>query len=61
MLLAFFFFFLPQVTYQDAVDFVEGLRKSGVNPTDAAKRLVQKALDAGTLDNVSVIIVYFTW
>ena len=60
MLLAFFFF-LPQVTYQDAVDFVEGLRKSGVNPTDAAKRLVQKALDAGTLDNVSVIIVYFTW
>ena len=52
---------MPQVTYQDAVDFVEGLRKSGVNPTDAANRLVQKALDAGTLDNVSVIIVYFTW
>lgn len=50
-----------KVTYQDAVDFIESMRKSGVNPTDAAKRLVQKALDAGTLDNVSVIIVYFTW
>jgi len=48
-------------TYQEAVDFVENLRKSGTSPTDAAKFLVRKVLDAGTLDNVSVIIVYFSW
>ena len=41
--------------------FVEGLRKSGASPNEAAKRLVQRVLDAGTLDNVSVIIVYFSW
>jgi len=48
-------------TYQEAVDFVENLRKTGSSPTDAAKQLVRKALEAGTLDNVSVIIVYFSW
>jgi len=48
-------------TYQEAVDFVDGVRKSGNSPTEAAKLLVRKVLDAGTLDNVSVIIVYFNW
>jgi len=48
-------------TYQEAVDYVESLRKEGTSPADAARLLVRKALDAGTLDNVSVIIVYFSW
>jgi len=48
-------------TYQEAVDYVESIRKSGISPTDAAKMLVRRVLEAGTLDNVSVIIVYFSW
>jgi len=54
-----------KVTYQAAVDFVANLHKGGgkgsLSPEEAAQMLVKKALDDGTLDNVSVIIVYFTW
>jgi len=50
-----------KVEYQEAVDFIENTRKNNVSPTDAAKMLVRKALEAGTLDNVSVVIVYFNW
>jgi len=50
-----------KVTYQEAVDYITPLHKSGKNPTDAAKQLVNRALEKGSLDNVSVIIVYFTW
>ena len=50
-----------KVTYQDAVDFVAQRYKAKVSPKDAAAQLVEKALKDGTFDNVSVIIVYFSW
>jgi len=50
-----------KVTYQQAVDFVSSRYVNGVSPEDTARQLVEKALKDGTLDNVSVIIVYFSW
>ena len=50
-----------KVTYQDAVNFIAQRHKAKVSPKEAAQQLVEKAIKDGTLDNVSVIIVYFSW
>jgi len=53
-----------KMTYSEAVDLVSVLPKTGKNavtPEDAAKKLVTTALEKGTLDNVSCIVVYFSW
>jgi len=50
-----------KLTYQEAVDFVAKYKKQGKNPTEIAKLIVEYALDQGTLDNVTVVIVFFTW
>ena len=49
------------VTYDAAVEHVGRLLDSGASPRDAAQALVKLALDRGTQDNVSVIIVSFRW
>src|SRR5690606_2090862 len=50
-----------RMTYQQAVEFVEGLRREGKSPEEVAKCLTKEALDRNSLDNVSVIVVFFRW
>ena len=50
-----------RTTYQEAVTFCEEQRQKGKSPTEAAQALVRRAIEAGSLDNVSCIVVYFTW
>jgi len=46
------------VEYQQAVDFVAKKRKKGKSPSETAEAIVQEALDRGSNDNVTAIIVY---
>lgn len=46
------------MTYQQAVDFINDQRVNGKNPKDASESLVKDSIDRGTLDNVTVIVVY---
>lgn len=48
-----------KLTYDDAVQFVAAQKASGKTPTETAQLLVKNALDRGTLDNVTAIVVYF--
>ncbi len=45
-------------TYQQATDFIAKERELGKSPGEAAKDIVKSALDRGTLDNVTTIVVY---
>lgn len=48
-----------KLTYDDAVQFVAVHKASGKTATETAQLLVKNALDRGTLDNVTAIVVYF--
>jgi integrin-linked kinase-associated serine/threonine phosphatase 2C len=50
-----------KLSYQEAVDFVAEHRKQGKNAQEICKLLAQKAFDMGSLDNISVIIVFLLW
>jgi len=50
-----------KLTYQNAVDFVVKCRKEGKTPSETAQLIVKHSLDLGSLDNVTAIIVYFSW
>lgn len=50
-----------KVTYEEAVEFVSKAKASGKNPTETAQLLVKHALDLGSFDNVTIIIVYLNW
>jgi len=50
-----------KLTYQEAVDFVTKFKEAGKDPNEAAQMLVKHALDLGSFDNVTAIIVYFHW
>jgi len=50
-----------KVSYQTAVDLVMRARKLGKNPYEASEMLAKAALDNGSLDNISIIVVYFRW
>jgi integrin-linked kinase-associated serine/threonine phosphatase 2C len=50
-----------KLTYQDAVDFVAKSRSEGKTPTQTAQLIVKHSLDLGSFDNVTAIIVYFSW
>lgn len=47
-----------RLSYQQAVDAVAAVRARGGPPAEAAASLVQQALAAGTLDNVTAVVVY---
>src|SRR5687767_9225351 len=49
------------VDYQTAVDTVAAERSRGAGPEKVAEKLAQKSFDAGSQDNISVIVVYFNW
>jgi integrin-linked kinase-associated serine/threonine phosphatase 2C len=50
-----------KTTYEEAVAMVDELKKSGKSPTEAAQALVKRAIDVGTLDNVTCLVIYLTW
>jgi len=47
-----------KLTHQEAVDFVAKCKNSGKDPSETAQMLVKQALDMGSFDNVSAIVVY---
>jgi len=47
-----------KLSYEQAVDFVGAAKKSGKDALDTAQLLVKDALDKGTLDNVTAIVIY---
>jgi len=48
-----------EIGHQEAIDIVTKAKKSNKAPSDAADMLVKEALDKGSLDNITVIVVYF--
>ncbi len=44
---------------QEAIDFIHGQLSSGVPREAVADKLITRAIELGTLDNVSVVILYF--
>lgn len=48
-------------THKEAAKFVHQLIEKGISPEGAAQALVQNALDKGTRDNVTVLIVVINW
>lgn len=49
------------VPHADAARHAAALRAAGASPAAAAHALVQLALDRGSTDNVTVVVVYFEW
>eukprot|EP01105_Mastigella_eilhardi_P023647 TRINITY_DN5_c0_g2_i1.p1 TRINITY_DN5_c0_g2~~TRINITY_DN5_c0_g2_i1.p1 ORF type:complete len:322 (+),score=102.73 TRINITY_DN5_c0_g2_i1:95-1060(+) len=50
-----------KVEYQEAVNVVDQVKSTGKDPTQAAATLVKLAMDKGTMDNVTCLVVYFDW
>jgi len=50
-----------RLSYDDAMKQAVELRSSGMGPSDVAKSLIKNALERGTMDNVTVLVVYFDW
>lgn len=50
-----------KVTYQDAVDFVFELLSQKKSPEEISAGLCKLALDRGSLDNVTAIVVLLSW
>lgn len=48
------------MSYDHALALASKLRSEMKNPTEVAQLVAKEALDKGTLDNVTCIIVYFT-
>eukprot|EP01097_Dermamoeba_algensis_P000878 TRINITY_DN1323_c0_g2_i1.p1 TRINITY_DN1323_c0_g2~~TRINITY_DN1323_c0_g2_i1.p1 ORF type:complete len:347 (+),score=56.61 TRINITY_DN1323_c0_g2_i1:56-1096(+) len=49
------------ITYQDCVNIVSSMRKEGKNPTEIATFLTQEALTRKSQDNVTTVVILFTW
>lgn len=50
-----------KVTYEESVEFVDKAKASGKTPKETAELLVKHALELGSLDNITIIIVYLQW
>jgi len=50
-----------KMTYQEAVDFIFQRKQEGRTPTEAAQLITQEALNKGSLDNITTVIVYLNW
>lgn len=50
-----------KLTYEDAVEFVSKKKDAGKDPTETAQLLVKHALDCGSFDNITAIVVYLDW
>jgi len=49
-----------KLTYDEAVEFVANAKSEGKQPEEVAQLLVKDALERGTMDNVTAIVVYFS-
>ncbi len=47
-----------KLSYAEAVDFVSKCRSSGKSASETSKLLVEDAIERGSLDNVTAIVVY---
>lgn len=50
-----------KLSYEDAIDFIARARDSGKDPTETSQLLVKHALESGSLDNITAIVVYLEW
>eukprot|EP00727_Mastigamoeba_balamuthi_P012631 m51a1_g7991 putative protein phosphatase (449) ;mRNA; r:99940-102784 len=50
-----------KMSYEEAVRLCDEQKSAGKTPQEAAQFLVKRALDNGTLDNVTCVVVYLTW
>ncbi len=50
-----------KVTYAEAVDIVALQRRRGMAPQEICDFLVQEALKRNSLDNITVLLVFFEW
>jgi len=50
-----------KLSYEDAVEFIARARDSGKDPTETSQLLVKHALESGSLDNITAIVVYLDW
>jgi len=50
-----------RLSYDDAMQQAVSLRSAGMSPEDVAKALIKTALERGTMDNVTLVVVYFDW
>lgn len=50
-----------KVSYEEAVEFVAKAKGQGKTPTETSQLLVKHALELGSFDNVTIIIVYLVW
>jgi len=50
-----------KLSYEDAVEFIARARDSGKDPQETSQLLVKHALESGSLDNITAIVVYFQW
>jgi len=50
-----------KVTYEEAVEFVAKAKHEGKDPTETSQLLVKHALDLGSFDNITIIVVYLDW
>jgi len=50
-----------KLSYEDVVGAVSRLRKEGKNATDISKALVQEAINKESMDNITVVLVFFNW
>jgi len=50
-----------KVTYEEAVEFVAKAKESGKDPTETSQLLVKHALELGSFDNITTIVVYLNW
>jgi serine/threonine protein phosphatase PrpC len=50
-----------KMTHQEAVDFVAERMTGGHSAQEISSLLANKALDLGSMDNVTVIVVFLKW
>jgi len=50
-----------KITYQEAVDIITEKKAEGKTPAEAAQFITQESLTKGSMDNITTVIVYFSW
>eukprot|EP00026_Physarum_polycephalum_P011790 Phypoly_transcript_12034.p1 GENE.Phypoly_transcript_12034~~Phypoly_transcript_12034.p1 ORF type:complete len:277 (+),score=55.06 Phypoly_transcript_12034:261-1091(+) len=50
-----------KVTYEEAIEFISKAKAEGKDPTETSQLLAKHALDLGSFDNVTIIVVYLDW